>query len=324
MSIIVEAKGLKKHFLIQRGLFKKEVGQVKAVDGIDITIEEGKILGLVGESGCGKTTTGKLILGLIKPDGGKVNIRGMDVSTKDRKKIVFLKKAAQIIFQDPHSCLNPRMRVKDIILEGINIFKLGSKEEREKKLKRLLDLVGLPYSAKDKYPHQFSGGERQRVGIARALSTEPEFIVCDEPVSSLDVSIRAQILNLLKDLQEELNLSYLFISHDLSVVRYISQEVAVMYKGRVVEQAKSEDLYKKPYHPYTKLLLLAILSATPAQRKKKTPLYPKDSNKTCEVRGCVFSPLCPDAKKECQESIPSLKEIEPNHLVACHLQKAKE
>ncbi|MCK5305589.1 MAG: ABC transporter ATP-binding protein [Candidatus Omnitrophica bacterium] len=299
MKVIVEVKGLKKQYFAGRGLFRKEADIIRAVDGLDLTLYKGKNLGLVGESGCGKTTAGKLILGLIRPDSGSVKINGTDVFDKCKKKRLLLKKSAQIIFQDPYGSLNPRMKIGDIVLEGVDIFRLAKKEGREKRLKKLLGLVGLPYFAKDKYPHQFSGGERQRIAIARALSTEPEFIVCDEAVSSLDMSIRAQILNLLKDLQDNLGLSYLFISHDLNVVKYISDQVAVMYRGRIVEYAESSLLYQNPRHPYTKLLLSANLSANPDERKRKFILPELDDKLT----------------KEYKETPPPLEEVEPNHFV---------
>ncbi len=259
------------------------------------------------------------MLNLIKPDEGEVRIGGVDISEKHAD--IDLKKKAQIIFQDPYGSLNPRMKVEDIILEGIDIFKLYTGKERNKRLRRLLDIVGLAFSAKNKYPHQFSGGERQRIGIARALSVEPEFIVCDEPVSSLDVSIRAQVLNLLKDLQEEFALSYLFISHDLNVVRYISDRIAVMYKGKIVEKAESGKLYYEPRHPYTKYLLSANLSAEPKQRFKKLAYEVIEKEVADEGKGCIFYPLCPVSRNICQEINPSFEEVEPYHYVACHLYK---
>ncbi len=316
MEVIVQAKDLRKYFQIERGFLRKRMGFIKAVDGVSLEIRKGEVLGLVGESGCGKTTVAKLLLNLIKPDEGKVRIGGVDVSEKYGARD--LKKKAQIIFQDPYGSLNPRMKVKDIILEGVDIFKLYSRDAKEKRLKELLNVVGLPYYAKDKYPHQFSGGERQRIGVARALSVEPEFIVCDEPVSSLDISIRAQILNLLKDLQENFSLSYLFISHDLNVVRYISDRIAVMYKGKIVEEAESSKLYDEPYHPYTRYLLSANLSAKPSQRFKRLVYEVVEKEVKDEKKGCVFYSSCPVSRDICQEVSPPLKEVAPSHYVACH------
>ncbi len=269
MNNILEVKNLKKYFKIERGLLKKGVGEIKAVDDISFSVEKGQILGLVGESGSGKTTCAKLILNLLKADSGTIKINGIDmqgIKAKEKRERIKLRKSTQFIFQDPYESLNPRMRVSDIILEGVAIYGLIPRNKRDKRLNELLNLVGLPVSAKHKYPHQFSGGERQRIGIARALSTEPELIICDEPVSSLDVSIRAQILNLLKDLRTEFKLSYLFISHDLSVVRYMADKVCVMHEGRIVEAGPANQVYENPEHPYTKKLLSAVLKAEPSHR----------------------------------------------------------
>jgi ABC-type oligopeptide transport system ATPase subunit len=269
MQNIVEVKNLTKTFKLAQGIFSKKKALIKAVDDVTFSIKAGSSLGLVGESGSGKTTCGRLILNLLKADRGQVLIKGINAFSKDTLEIKKIRRSAQIIFQDPYDSLNPRMSIKDILLEGVRIFNLYSKKEEEKRLKELLELVGLAYQDKDKYPHQFSGGQRQRVAIARALSVEPEFIVCDEAVSSLDMSIRAQILNLLKELQKELNLSYLFISHDLPLVEYFCSEVAVMYQGKIVELASSKEIYNNPLHPYTKILLQAGLAPEPETRKLK-------------------------------------------------------
>ena len=269
MSNIVEVKNLTKIFTISKGLFGQKKTEVRAVDDVDFEIKGGSSLGLVGESGSGKATCGRLILNLIKPDRGEVLIKGIDVYNKDKREIKKVRRGAQIIFQDPYNSLNPRMSIKDILLEGVRIHKLYDKKNEDKRLGELLELVGLAKGDKDKYPHQFSGGQRQRVAIARALSVEPEFIVCDEAVSSLDMSIRAQILNLLKQLQRELNLSYLFISHDLPLVEYFCDRVAVMYQGKIVEIASANDIYSNPLHPYTKILLQAGLAPEPETRKLK-------------------------------------------------------
>ena len=269
MQNIVEVKNLTKIFTISKGLFGHKKTEVRAVDDVGFEIKEGSSLGLVGESGSGKTTCGRLILNLLKPDRGQVIIKGIDVFSRDKGDIKKVRRGAQIIFQDPFNSLNPRMSIKDILLEGIRIHKLYDSQGEDKRLKELLGLVGLVYADKSKYPHQFSGGQRQRIAIARALSVEPEFIVCDEAVSSLDMSIRAQILNLLKQLQKELNLSYLFISHDLPLVEYFCDRVAVMYQGKIVEIASSEEIYENPLHPYTKILFQAGLAPEPKTRKIK-------------------------------------------------------
>jgi ABC-type oligopeptide transport system ATPase subunit len=269
MQNIVEVKNLTKVFKLSKGLFSNQKTEIRAVDNVDFEIKEGSSLGLVGESGSGKTTCGRLILNLLKADKGEVKIGGINAFSKDTSEIKKIRRSAQIIFQDPYNSLNPRMSIKDILLEGIRIHKLYKSINEDKRLKDLLELVGLASTDKDKFPHQFSGGQRQRVAIARALSVEPEFIVCDEAVSSLDMSIRAQILNLLKQLQKELNLSYLFISHDLPLVEYFCDRVAVMYQGKIVEIASSKEIYENPLHPYTKILLQAGLAPEPETRKLK-------------------------------------------------------
>jgi ABC-type oligopeptide transport system ATPase subunit len=269
MSKIVEVKNLTKVFKLSQGIFGTDKTEIRAVDDVSFSITKGSTLGLVGESGSGKTTCGRLLLNLLKPDKGEVRINGINAFSKNKADVKKVRRSAQIIFQDPFDSLNPRMSIKNLLLEGVRLYKLYDKKDEDKRLKELLELVGLVYSDRNKYPHQFSGGQRQRIAIARALSVEPEFIVCDEAVSSLDMSIRAQILNLLKDLQKELNLSYLFISHDLPLVEYFCSRVAVMYQGKIVEIADAKDIYNNPIHPYTKILLKAGLSPEPETRNLK-------------------------------------------------------
>ncbi len=265
---MIKIKDIKKYYKIEKGFFKRETGLIKAVDGVSLDIKKGKTLGLVGESGCGKTTLGKIIVGLIKPDEGSIKISNRDLTLSGKSGNRSVSKIVQFIFQDPYSSLNPRMTLKEIVTEPLLIHEKLTKSDIDNRFLKLLDLVRLPKEGRNKYPHQFSGGERQRIGIARALALTPEFIVCDEPVSSLDVSIQAQILNLLKELQEELNLTYLFISHDLSVVEFISDVVAVMYSGKIVEIADKRELYKNPLHGYTRVLLNSIPVPDPRRTLK--------------------------------------------------------
>ena len=301
---MIEVKGLKKYFIIERGLFRKKTGEVKAVDGIDLRIEKGKTLGLVGESGCGKTTVGKLLLGLLEPDSGKI--------IKENKKL-----KAQVVFQDPFGSLNPRMRVKGIVTEGLIVEK--SNADLNKAARELMDAVELSRESLEKYPHQFSGGERQRISIARAIATKPDFIVCDEPVSSLDVSIRVQILNLLLALHKKFSLSYLFIAHDLGVVQHMSHTVAVMYLGKIVEYGPRDEVYKKPLHPYTKALLLSAPSPYPHTKKKRTPLKGDLPSPVNPPAGCRFHTRCPYVFEPCPTAEPGLTEITPGHFCTCHL-----
>lgn len=314
-EILVEVKELKKYFNVGNN------SVLKAVDGVSFNIHKGETLGLVGESGCGKTTCGRTILGMYDATGGQVLYKGKDIHSMKGKEKKDFKKNAQIIFQDPYASLNPRMTVEDIIGEGILIHNIYNAKESQEKIHELLNLVGLNKEHANRFPHEFSGGQRQRIGIARALAIEPNFIVCDEPISALDVSIQAQIVNLLIKLQRELELTYLFIAHDLSMVKYISDRVGVMYLGCMVELANSFDLYKSPYHPYTKALLSSIPIADPRAEKEKkrimlegeitSPINPKP--------GCRFKTRCKYAKPLCMEEMPKLKEVEPNHFVACHL-----
>ncbi len=306
--------------------FKVPQGVLKAVNGVSLTIYKGETVGLVGESGCGKSTLGKTILRLYRPDEGQVLYEGRDIwSYRGREKKQYTRKV-QMIFQDPYACLDPLSVVSDIVAEGLRIHRMYEGQALEDRVTELLQMVGLGREHASRFPHEFSGGQRQRIGIARALSLEPELIVCDEPISALDVSIQAQVVNLLKKLQKEMGLSYLFITHDLSMVRQISNRIAVMYLGSLVEIADSEDIYLKHYHPYTKALLSAIPIADPAvERSRRRILLGGDVPSPVNLpKGCSFCGRCPDACDQCRREAPQLREIEPGHFVACHLAGAKK
>jgi len=320
---ILEVKNLKKYFTLRSGfLFQKFTGSVKAVDGVSFHIKEGETFGLVGESGCGKSTTARVILRLTNPTSGCALYNGADLFKLSRKQMFKVRREIQVIFQDPYASLSPRMTIGDIVGEPLEIHRVGNKEYRRKKVKKLLKVVGLNPEHINRYPHEFSGGQRQRVGVARALALTPKLILCDEPVSALDVSVQAQILNLMSDLQKEFNLTYLFIAHDLSVVKHISNRIGVMYLGKIVEVADSWDLYKKPLHPYTRGLLSAIPIPDPELEKKRKRIIlegdvPSPIN---PPSGCRFHPRCPNAKEICSKEEPELKNYSKNgneHLAAC-------
>lgn len=318
---LLEVRKLVKHFPVRRGWFKKEVGRVRAVDGVSFDVNEGETLALVGESGSGKTTTGRLILRLIEPTSGEVTFEGQDILALSREPLRKLRRKMQIIFQDPQSSLNPRMKVNTIVSEPLVIHRVGDGKERVEQTAELLRLVGLDPSLGTRYPHEFSGGQRQRIGIARALALHPRFIVADEPISSLDVSIQAQILNLLMDLQERLHLSYLFIAHDLRVVEHASDRVAVMHLGRIVEVAPTSDLFKNPAHPYTRALLESIPEPVP-EKKPRHVIKGEQPSPLNPPTGCHFHPRCPVALDRCRSESPELIEIENGHSAACHLASA--
>ena len=319
-AALVEAKDLYKYFPIYAGLTSRHVADVRAVDGVSFTIQEGETLGLVGESGSGKTTIGRLLLRLLPVTKGEIDFEERNILTMNRGDIRRLRRSVQIIFQDPFASLNPRMSIGEIIAEPSRIHGLAKGKDVDDRVRELLGLVGLqPYHA-NRYPHEFSGGQRQRVGIARALAVQPRFIVCDEPVSALDVSIQAQVINLLEDLQEKFKLTYLFIAHDLSVVRHISTRVAVMYVGKIVELAYRDDLYENPLHPYTQALLSAIPIPDPAveKRRKRIVLTGDIPSPVNPPSGCRFHTRCPLAFDRCKTEVPPLREYAPGHFAACH------
>lgn len=319
MNKLLEVKNLKKYFPIQSGVFNKTQSFVKAVDDVSFDVYEGETLGIVGESGCGKSTTGRSIIRLIEPTNGQVIFQGKNLSELKGHDLQKVRRDLQIVFQDPYASLNPRMTVGTILEEPLKIHGLGSASERRERVKELLTIVGLTEYHFDRYPHEFSGGQRQRVGIARALITKPKLIVADEPVSALDVSIQSQILNLMKDLQEQFGLTYMFISHDLSVVRHISDRVGVMYLGRMVELAQKHSLYAAPKHPYTQALLSAVPHPNPKEIRERITLSGDVPSPANPPAGCAFHTRCHACMDICKTDRPELKQASDGHLVACHL-----
>jgi len=319
---LVKVENLVKHFPITKGIvFQKEIGAVRAVDGVTFDIERGETLGLVGESGCGKTTAGRTLLALYPPTDGKVVIDGIDVRSAKGDDLLALRRTAQMIFQDPFASLNPRWTVNAIVGEPLRVHRLIAGEKaRTERVKELLELVGLNARHLNRFPHEFSGGQRQRIGVARALASQPKFIVCDEPISALDVSIQAQVVNLLEDLQDQFGLTYLFIAHDLSMVRHICDRVAVMYLGIIVELAPRDELYESPLHPYTQSLLSSVPIPDPKKERarRRTILTGDVPSPIDPPSGCRFHPRCPIAKEHCSKIVPEWREIKPAHWVACH------
>lgn len=315
---LLEVRKLKKYFPVQKGVFGREKDYVKAVDSVSFSVQKGETLGLVGESGCGKSTTGRTVLRLLDPTEGEILYNGHHIEKLSGQEMRAYRREMQIIFQDPFSSLNPRMTVFDTIAEPIRVHQLATGPDLEKRVYQLLSLVGLSRKQASRYPHEFSGGQRQRIGVARALAVEPKLIICDEPVSALDVSIQAQVINLLEEIQEEFELAYIFIAHDLSVVKHISDRVAVMYLGRIVEIAESEELYRNPKHPYTQSLLSAIPIPTISGVKKERIILEGDVPSPLNPpSGCHFHPRCIYAQESCKKEIPTLKNIVGDHFVSC-------
>jgi oligopeptide/dipeptide ABC transporter ATP-binding protein len=316
---LLEVRNLKKYFPIKGGIFSKGIGYVYAVDGVDFYLSKGESLGLVGESGCGKSTTARAILRLIEPTEGQILFEGKDICKLDQEELRSVRRDMQIVFQDPYASLDPRRTVEQIIGEPLNVFQVATKKERKDRIAYLLQKVGLSPDHARRYPHEFSGGQRQRIGIARALALNPKLIIGDEPVSALDVSIQAQVINLLEDIQKEFKLSYIIIAHDLAVVEHICDQIAVMYLGRIVESAKDRELYTSPLHPYTVALLSAIPVPDPNVSKKRIILEGDVPSPMRPPSGCHFHTRCPQKKEVCQRTVPELTEIKKDHFVACHL-----
>ncbi|HAQ41054.1 MAG TPA: peptide ABC transporter ATP-binding protein [Clostridiales bacterium] len=320
-KVLIEVKNLKKYFIKNKGFIKKDLEITKAVDDVSFYIRRGETFGLVGESGCGKSTTGRTILRLYEPTAGEILYDGKDIAKLNRDQMMPYRKKMQMIFQDPYASLNARMTVSDIIGEPMDIHNLASGKERQERIYELLDTVGLNKDHAARYPHEFSGGQRKSIGIARSLAVDPEFIICDEPISALDVSIQAQVVNMLEDLQEKRDLTYLFIAHDLSMVKHISDRVGVMYLGSLVEVASSKELYRNPAHPYTQALLSSIPIPDPdiAESSNRIVLEGDVPSPVNPPSGCKFRTRCRYAKDVCKEVVPALKEIEKDHFAACHL-----
>jgi oligopeptide/dipeptide ABC transporter ATP-binding protein len=316
---LVEVKNLTKHFPVKEGMFSAKGEVVHAVDDVSFTIKKGETLGLVGESGCGKSTTGRIILRLLEPTSGSVYFDGEDIFALDKRPLRELRRKMQIIFQDPYASLNPRMKVYQIVGEGLRVHNLVERSDLRDRAAQVLDKVGIGHDQLDRYPHEFSGGQRQRIGIARALALNPELIIADEPVSALDVSIQAQVVNLLQDLQEEFHLTYLFIAHDLSVVKHISNRVAVMYLGKLVELAPTDELFGNPAHPYTQCLLSAIPIPEPDKKSIAIPVKGDVPSPIHPPAGCCFHTRCPKRFEPCDQKEPEWIEIAPEHFVSCHL-----
>jgi peptide/nickel transport system ATP-binding protein/oligopeptide transport system ATP-binding protein len=318
-EVLVEVNNLVKYFPVRAGLLQRVVNQVKAVDDVSFFVRKGETLGLVGESGCGKTTVGRTMLRLIEPTSGTASFRGKNVFEMNTSEMKIARRDMQIIFQDPYASLDPRVPIGESIMEGLHIHKIGTHKERVDIMLETLNKVGLEDYHARRYPHEFSGGQRQRIGIARALALRPSFIICDEPVSALDVSIQSQVLNILKDLQSEFGLTYLFIAHNLSVVEHVSDRVAVMYLGKMVELTTREELFRNPLHPYTKALMSAIPVPNPRLKRQRTILKGDVPSPLNPPKGCRFHPRCPVAVEKCSQEEPVFKEVAPEHWVACWL-----
>ena len=318
-NVLLDIKGLRKYFIIRSGFLSGTRSEVKAIDGVDLRIFKGETLGLVGESGCGKTTLGRIVTRLEEPTSGNILFNGKDILLYGKERLKDFRRNVQLIFQDPYSSLNPRMSAGSIVGESLGIHNILKGSAREKRVVKLMEVVGLNREQMGRYPHEFSGGQRQRIGIARALALNPSLIIADEPVSALDVSIQAQILNLLKDLQSEFDLTYLFISHDLGVVGHMSDRIAVMYLGKIVEMTDRKSLYEKPYHPYTKALLSAVPVPNPSVRKEKNVLKGDMPSPINPPSGCAFHPRCPYKMDICDKIEPELLDKGSGHLAACHL-----
>ncbi len=316
---VLEIENLKKYYPIETGIIKSKTSYLKAVDGVSFAVKKGETLGIIGESGCGKSTVAKLLMGLEKPTSGSIKFKGTDILSLDKTQMKKFRKSMQMVFQDPYSSLDPKKTAGYIIQEPLFIHNVGTKAQREARVKELLKMVGLDYYHANRYPHEFSGGQRQRINIARAIALNPEIVICDEPVSALDVSIQAQVINLLKKLQQELGLTYIFISHDLSVVKYLSDRLAIMYLGEIVETGDSKSIYSNPIHPYTKALFSAIPPESPLEEKEKIILEGDVPSPMAPPAGCKFHTRCPYTQQICQESKPLLRATKNGQKVACHL-----